>query len=147
MFFKGLRSENQGLGIGAFAYYRRVVENQKGRLLDAIINVGRKTGLVPKAIATLESAKSETQFSKAIESIKDAIPDAIRIKGRNPLTLLHAPLSEGIHDKTDEECLGLATDVREILFAMAEKIAEALREQKALDDAIKNLSQSRGKGK
>src|SRR5437016_10786690 len=30
---RGRRAENEGLGIGAFAYYRRVVEKQKGRVL------------------------------------------------------------------------------------------------------------------
>jgi len=38
-FNKRLRSEACGLGIGAFGYYRQVVENQKGRLIDEIIKV------------------------------------------------------------------------------------------------------------
>ena len=36
---KGRRCGNLGLGIGAFVYYRRVVENQKSRILDEIIKV------------------------------------------------------------------------------------------------------------
>jgi len=32
LFLQGRRAENQGFGIGSFAYYRRVVENQKGRI-------------------------------------------------------------------------------------------------------------------
>jgi hypothetical protein len=39
VFLKGKRCEFQGLGIGAFSYYRRVVENQKSRILDEIIKV------------------------------------------------------------------------------------------------------------
>ena len=42
-FFKGRRCESQGLGIGAFVYYRRVVENQKNRILDEIIRVAEKS--------------------------------------------------------------------------------------------------------
>jgi len=42
IFLRGRRAENQGLGIGAFAYYRRVVENQKGRIITQI----GKTGLI-----------------------------------------------------------------------------------------------------
>ena len=34
LLLKGRRAENQSLGIGAFAYYRRVVENQKNLLLE-----------------------------------------------------------------------------------------------------------------
>ena len=33
LFLHGRTAENLGLGIGAFAYYRRVVENQKGRII------------------------------------------------------------------------------------------------------------------
>ena len=36
-YFKGRRAENQGLGIAAFAYYRRVVENQKNIIFSEII--------------------------------------------------------------------------------------------------------------
>ena len=41
-FLKGRRCENQGLGVGAFIYYRRVVENQKNRILSEIIKVCEK---------------------------------------------------------------------------------------------------------
>ena len=41
MFLKGRRAEIEGLGVGAFAYYRRVIEQQKNRLLDEIIRVAR----------------------------------------------------------------------------------------------------------
>ena len=36
IFLRGRRAENHGLGIGAFAYYRRVVENQKGRIITSL---------------------------------------------------------------------------------------------------------------
>ena len=42
MFMQGRRCENQGFGIGAFAYYRRVVENQKNRILGEIVKVSEK---------------------------------------------------------------------------------------------------------
>ena len=34
LFLKGRRAESQGMGIGSFAYYRRVVENQKDRVFE-----------------------------------------------------------------------------------------------------------------
>src|SRR5262249_41736455 len=39
LFMKGRRAESEGLGLGAFAYYRRLVEDQKARLLNEIIAV------------------------------------------------------------------------------------------------------------
>jgi hypothetical protein len=42
-YVKGRRSENQGLGIAAFAYYRRVVEKQKQRIFAEVIRAAKKT--------------------------------------------------------------------------------------------------------
>ena len=44
LFLNGRRAENHGLGIGASAYYRRVVENQKDRIFDMIIEAAEATG-------------------------------------------------------------------------------------------------------
>lgn len=41
LFKNGRRAENQGLGIGAFAYYRQLVEQQKDKLIDKIIEIAK----------------------------------------------------------------------------------------------------------
>lgn len=86
---KGRQSENQSLGIGAFSYYRRVVERQKSRLIDELANAIQRLGGNHTAIATLEKARTETRFTQAIEQIADVIPKELYLQGRNPLTLLH----------------------------------------------------------
>src|SRR5262249_36869209 len=112
LFLKGRRAGLEGLGVGAFSYYRRIIEAERNRLLDEIIRVSRHVGATPEAVALLENAKVETQFSKAVESVKDVIPSALYIKGHNPFTLLHSALSKGLHDASDEECLVTANDIR-----------------------------------
>jgi len=139
LFLAGRRAENQGMGIGAFAYYRRVVENQKGRIIDEIIKVAKRIKASEKMIQILESARDETQFAAAIESIKSTIPQVLLINGHNPLTLLHKALSKGLHAQSDKECLQLATSIRAILTELAERLGQALKEQAELDDAVKNL--------
>jgi hypothetical protein len=139
LFLQGRRAEIEGLGIGAFSYYRRIVEKQKNRLLDEIIRVARHIGAPEDALVCLENAKSETQFSKAVESVKAAIPAPLFIKGHNPLTLLHAALSEGLHDASDEQCLTAANDIRLILIELSERLSEAMKEQRELDSALSRL--------
>ncbi len=78
-YLKGRRSENQGLGIAAFAYYRRVVENQKTRIIDEITRVAQKIGADKEVIDDLAVARAETQFSRAVEAIKHGIPQALLI--------------------------------------------------------------------
>ncbi|HZY88993.1 MAG TPA: hypothetical protein VFE78_29480, partial [Gemmataceae bacterium] len=79
LFLKGRRAEIEGMGVGAFSYYRRIIEGQKNRLLDEIIRVARHVGAPADTIAVLEEAKAETQFSKAVDRVKDAIPSALYI--------------------------------------------------------------------
>jgi hypothetical protein len=138
-FLKGRQCENHGLGIGAFVYYRRVVENQKNQILDEIIRVCRKVGASPEMIQTLEHAKNEIQFSKALASVKDAIPKALLVNGHNPLTLLHSALSGGVHEHSDERCLELAHDVRVVLVELAERLGQALKDEAELNDAVTRL--------
>jgi hypothetical protein len=138
-FLKGRRSENQGLGIAAFAYYRRAVENQKNRILDEIIRVSEKIGASDEVVADLQAAKKETQFSKAIEAIKHGIPQTLPINGHNPLTLLHSALSEGLHAQTDEQCLELARSIRVVLADLAERLGAALKEEAELNAAVSRL--------
>jgi hypothetical protein len=128
------------MGIGAFAYYRRVIENQKNRLIDASIKAAQRLNVPVEDLEKLEAAKKETQFSKAVESIKAALPRELYISGHNPLTLLHGALSEGIHAMTDESCLDAAASIRELLFALADRIGQVLKEKKGLDDAISRLT-------
>lgn len=142
MFLRGRRAENQGLGIGAFAYYRRVVENQKGRLISEVAKVAQRLGATDDVLAEFSKASQETQFSKAIDSIKTAIPQTLLITGHNPLRLLHNALSEGIHAKTDEECLELATSIRVVLTELAERISHALKDEAELRHAIGRLLKS-----
>jgi hypothetical protein len=143
LYLKGRRAENQGLGIGAFGYYRRVVENQKSRIFDEISRVSAKLGASPDLISELELARNETQFSKAIDQVKHGIPAALLINGHNPLTLLHSALSEGLHAQSDEDCLEIATSIRVVLSELAERMGQALKDEKELNNAVSRLLQKK----
>lgn len=139
LFLKGRQCENQGLGVGAFVYYRRVVENQKNRILKEIIKVSEKVGAPSEVITTLQNAVQEPQFSKALASVRDAIPQALLINGQNPLTLLHRALSDGLHDRTDEQCLGIAHAVRVVLAELSERLGQILKDEQELTSAVSRL--------
>jgi len=139
LLLKGRRAESQSLGIGAFGYYRRVVENQKGRLFDEIFKAAERLGAKPEVLESIERAKRETQFSKAVDEVKDAIPDGLKIKGHNPLKLLHKALSKGIHEMTDEECLERAQAIRVVLTEPVGNISQVMKNEHELDSAVSKL--------
>ena len=143
LFLKGRRAESQGLGIGAFSYYRRVVENQKNRILDKIIDVARRTEADKEVLLKLEAAKNETQFKRSVDDVKDAIPSVLLIENHNPMKLLHNALSEGMHAQDDQTCLDVAKDIRIVLTEFAERMAMALKDQKTLSDSVGRLTRDK----
>ncbi len=139
IFLKGRGCENQGLGIGAFTYYRRVVENQKNRILEEIIRVSKKIGASQDKIDTLSNAIEETQFSTALNMAKNAIPESLLIDGHSPMRLLHHALSRGVHELSDEECLELASTIRLVLGELSERLSVLLKDKAELTKAVSTL--------
>jgi hypothetical protein len=139
LFLQGRRAENRGLGIGALTYYRRVVEDQWERIVGEIKKVAEKIGAGKNVIEALDEVGKHTQFGRAVDSVKPAVPQVLLINGHNPLTLLHSALSEAIHDKSDQECLGIAQDIRTVLAEVAERAGQALKDSAELKQAVARL--------
>ena len=140
LFLKGRQCENHALGIGAFVYYRRVVENHKDQIFDEIIKVSKK--IAPELVEKFTEAKKQQQFLAAIEAAKDAMPQALLIDGHNPLKLLHRALSKGVHAMTDDECLDLAHHVRIVLAELAERMGTIMKDDAHLKAAIAKLTEA-----
>ncbi|MTJ92181.1 MAG: hypothetical protein F8N36_04860 [Desulfovibrio sp.] len=142
LMFQGRQAENQGLGIGAFSYYRRIIENNWKLLLDKMIEV---TKIVDpcntEMIDGLEKLKNQNQFSQAVKTAAPAVPQALLIDGQNPLLLIHKALSIGIHGLTDEKCLEYATDVRVVLSELMEKMAALRADNLELKKSVRRLAQ------
>ena len=144
LYRKGSRAEAQGLGIGAATYFRRIVEKQWKLLVTEIRKAAERLGV--EDLRLYDAAIQETQFSKAVGMLTDAIPDKLLIlNGENPLTLLYQPLSRQLHGLTDEECLQQAADIRVVLTALLENIADVLKAQDELHEAVTRLKDVRSK--
>ena len=77
LYRKGSRAEAQGLGIGAATYFRRIVEEQWQRLVTEIRQAAAQLGA--KDIELYDAALKETQFSRAVGMLTDAIPEKLLI--------------------------------------------------------------------
>ena len=140
LYRKGLRTEREGHGIGAAAYFRRVVDNQWKALVMKLRDAAEKLGTPLEKLKVFENALAQPQFSTAIDMLKDAIPPKLLIlNGRNPLTLLYKPLSVQLHDLTDEQCLQQAADIRVILNETFDNISRVLKDDETLKAAVTRL--------
>ncbi len=140
LYRKGVCSETHGLGIAAATYFRRIVENQWRPVVSKIREAADSLGT--RDLSPYDAALNESQFAGAVEMLKDAIPPRLLIlDGQNPLTLLHNPLTIDLHRLSDEECLQQAADIRMVLTALLESVADALKDQAELKDAAARLQQ------
>jgi len=140
-FLQARRAIARGLGVGAYSYYRRIVENTKFDLVNSILEVAQATNAPVGQIELLKKAHSETQFSKAIEMLRGegAIPPVLLIEGHNPLLLLHDLLSEGIHQLSDAECLKRSQEAEIVLCEIADRMQIAMSERKSVKSAIASI--------
>lgn len=143
LYRKGLRTEREGQGIGAAAYFRRVVDNQWRALVKKLHDAAQKLGTPREKLKVFDEALAQPQFSTAVDMLKDAIPEKLLIlDGRNPLTLLYRPLSVQIHDLSDEQCLQQAADIRVVLNEKFDNISRVLRDDETLKAAVSRLQRS-----
>jgi hypothetical protein len=141
---RGIRSESQGYGIGAFAYYRRVVEQIVDRLFDSIAeNIDEAR--TPAFAAALDAARKERVADKKIAIVKDMLPETLRPDGMNPLDVLHDCLSGGLHHGTEEECLDGAAMVRAALEYLIQQLAARGEGRRSFTDSMKKLLAKRQK--
>jgi hypothetical protein len=138
LYKKGLANESIGYGIGAYAYYRRITEEVIGSLLESVAE------LVPDSEReqyqnALDKARAERVADKKIRLVKDLLPVSLKIDGINPLDVLHSGLSEGLHARTDEECLELADAMRHALTHLLEEIQRAKERKGQFTDSMRKI--------
>lgn len=137
-FKKGLVCESQGYGIGAFAYYRRITEQIIDELLDSIHDLIEEQNKEKYKLA-LDLTKKTRVTQEKIDLVKDLLPSILRPHNMNPLGILHSELSEGLHAETDENCLEIATHIREILTFLVNQVIQSKSSAAKFTDSMKAI--------
>lgn len=143
-FKKGKICESHSFGIGAFAYYRRIVELVIDELLDSIEKLldGEKKEQYHEA---LKSTKKTKVTIEKIDLVKDLLPTSLKYGGHNPLAILHDNLSAGLHAGTDEECIENADAISIALVFLMSRISKLTEEEKQFSEGMEKLLQKKKK--
>jgi hypothetical protein len=144
LYKKGRICESQGYGIGAYAYYRRIVELVIDTLLDDVPNLLSDEEKKEYAIALVKTKSTQVAQEK-IALVKDLLPPILRPNGVNPLSILHGILSQGLHTGSDEECLDSASQIREVLVFLVHQISTASSASKNFTESMRKLLERRSK--
>jgi hypothetical protein len=109
---EALLCRNHGLGIGAVAYMRRVVEEKTDELIDVVVDLARTYSANDEVVESLIKAKTQVRYEDKLHVASELMPDTLRPGGVNPLGQLYTHLSVGIHGKTDDECIAIVDDLK-----------------------------------
>ena len=114
---------SSGYGIAAFAYFRRVVENNINGLLDLVQEDAKSSGADTQVTAALAELRKDSPMSEKIKIANHALPEHLKPDGQNPLAKVYQVLSEGVHRLPEEECLNKAKETSECLAYMVSELA------------------------
>ncbi|HDZ04207.1 hypothetical protein LCGC14_0068330 [marine sediment metagenome] len=136
-YYKGINALAQNFGIGALAYFRRIVEKELIHIIESI-------KLLPDSHDTeiqklLDKHNEKPKVSTIYDNIFEYLPNSLKILGDNPIKLLYNQTSEGLHSLTESESLEKASKILVLLDFVIKKINEERSEIKDLKEIIKGL--------
>ena len=107
LYKRALICRSQNFGLAALAYLRRVVENQMNSLLDLVVSAATAASFHPEELAKVEGIKKTGRFEAKAEFAAKILPPYLRPGGHNPLGVLTSLPSEGLHGKSEAECIDI----------------------------------------
>jgi len=138
LYGKALDNLAFGYGIGAYAYLRRIVENEIKRLVKDISDL--EYDGADKVKEAWEAYQSNHQMNTLIDSISPMLPSSLKEIGGNPIRTLYQQTSGGIHEFPEEECLEKAMDIDKLLQYTIKRIYSMKQEFKEAREAINRLN-------
>ena len=137
---KALICESQGYGIAAFSYYRRILENSIGKILQGLRSMLELNNASLEEIEKIDKALKSIVMDERIKIAKDAVPNHLRPNKMNPLAIIYDTLSAGIHRLSEEQCLENSQHIRVALSYLIKALTQQNEEQKAFLDSTKSLN-------
>ena len=132
LYKKALRMRNFNLGLAAVAYMRRVIENRMNDILEILHEAAVTHNAPDELLARHEEMKKEKRFSEKVDYAGALLPKHLRPQGKpNPMAILHELASDGLHARSDEDCVEIFDKCRktfEFVFGAMRIEAEHAKE-------------------
>lgn len=146
LYKNALRLRNFNLGIAAVAYMRRVVENRMNDMLEVLYQAARVHNAPAEVLAKHDEVMKDKRFLTKIDYAGDLLPKNLRPDGQpNPMAVLHDLASDGLHSKSDEECVDIFDACRQTFEYVFGKIRIETEEAKAFIEGVSKLAAKRTK--
>jgi len=136
-YYKGINALAQNFGIGALAYFRRIVEKELIHIIESIKLLPDSHNAEIQKL--LDKHNENPKVSTIYDNIFQYLPNSLKVLGDNPIKLLYNQTSEGLHSLKESESLEKASKILVLLEFVIKKINEERSEIKDLKDIVKGL--------
>ncbi len=126
LYRKGLKNLELEHGAGAFAYFRRMIENEIERIVEALSDPYSPGG--NKIAESFAAYKNEKQKTKFVEDITPLLPKNLKDHGAQLIILLHDAACTGVDNLTEKECLKKSKDIDTMFRYIIRKLNAELDE-------------------
>jgi hypothetical protein len=140
---KALTSRNEGYGLAAVAYFRRVVEDKTNELIDVVADAAATFGVPSTDVEKIRAAKNEKAYEDKLKIAARAIPEVLKPDGANPFQAMYDILSVGIHTQSEDECLQIADDTREIFDYLFDRLRTETSDRTTFVSKVKAITGKR----
>jgi hypothetical protein len=144
LYRKAITCRNEGYGLGAVAYFRRVVEDKTNELIDVVADAAEAHSVPGPDVEKIRTAKNERTYEDKLSVAAHAIPEVLKPHGANPFQAMHDILSVGIHTKSEEECLQIADDTRDIFDYLFDRLRTEIADRTSFVSKVKAIASRRG---
>lgn len=121
-YYKAQHLLRESFGIGAFAYFRRIIEKE---LINLIKDASALNPEKSSEFTSLLLEYERTNKTYLIyENSFNLLPASLKSLGDNPFSLLYKQTSMGLHELSEEECLSKAEAVNYVLTFIITKLYE-----------------------
>jgi hypothetical protein len=115
LYKKSLVTRNEGYGLAAVTYIRRVVEDKTDELIEVVAQLAETHSLPAAVIEQIRAAKNErTTYENKLKIAATVVPESLIVDGANPLGALYDLVSVGVHDLTEEQCIAVADETKSV---------------------------------
>lgn len=143
LYRKALTSRNNAYGLGALAYLRRIVENRMNDLLELLHQAAKNDASAAEELKKIEDVKKSWRFDDKIGYAARLLPKHLRPDGSNPIDQLHDLASEGIHHRTEDECLEIFDRCKTAFEYVFQNLDVQIEDAKAYIASLKQASKPR----
>ncbi|HXJ11722.1 MAG TPA: hypothetical protein VNH19_05555 [Candidatus Limnocylindrales bacterium] len=140
LYKNALVCRNHNFGIGALAYMRRVVENKTNELIEVVAAQAESYGTEAAVVAKIRAAKdNKISYDERLRLASEAIPTYMKPDGANPLAAIYGLLSEGMHAKSDQDCLVIADEIKDVFEYVFARLRAEIEDRNSMVEKVKKL--------